>query len=287
MTSYTITDTAITTHSDDLKGNYISHDLLSFGDFDNSTDVQRANVAYIVENYAKNRYTVETGSYGYNQLYLKNTKINRVLIDSLDQYPLINDEYYYEYQEKHAKAYFNEHLDVADFPLLANVLYQFSDDTEWKLSDNIYTALQNVSNDLSLDFFVSCADTYYFSLQKDIYNTVENQNKLVGYLVDSGIYSRQTGNDLLQNIEPIVDTIYKDITSDKTIKEFSYCLQLYSYNEIVLRTGSIDYMLDLSIPTQELTVSKYDSKKSIISNIICVYDNLCEYNYEQLDLIPT
>jgi hypothetical protein len=260
------------------KGKYITSDFLSYGDYDNSTDVQRANVAYIQDNYATNRYHLVIGAYGYTQIYLKNTVINAELICSLDQYCVINDDYYYEYQSDNARSQFMD-SSIKDYPVIYKALMLIDEDQSWEPSEKLYTALHHFSNEWNggETYYCESGGNYYYPLMNDKYDTDDNVLLVYEYLHDNGIYTPIAKDSLLFN--PIIDTIYNETRRDSAI----YCLVLYSYNNISLVGGGIDYLTSHKDPALELTIDANMSKSAIQAIIHETYYNICEYASNDLD----
>ena len=77
-------------HNGNITSQLISCDFISFGDYDNSCAVERANIRYLKENNLIEK--LETGSYGYEKAWLLDTPENRELLNSLFDYPCFDDE---------------------------------------------------------------------------------------------------------------------------------------------------------------------------------------------------
>jgi hypothetical protein len=172
-TSYNLVDSEMV-ECPNNKGKYITSDYLSYGDYDNSTDVHRSNVEYITENYTSNRYYTVIGGYGYTHVYLKNTDINAELITNLDEYCVIDDDYYYQWQSLNAKNQFNDSL-VIDYPVISAALNLINPDTDWNVSDKIYDCLHHFSELWNGgETYHWDGNCYWFPLMHDKYNTDEN-----------------------------------------------------------------------------------------------------------------
>lgn len=116
------------------KGKYITSDFLQFGDYDNSGSIQRANVAYILENYASNRYVHVTGHYYFEAIYLKNTSVNAELICALAEYPVIDDEYHSQWEYDNSKEQFLD-TDLNELKVIYSALTEYYSDTNVDVSD--------------------------------------------------------------------------------------------------------------------------------------------------------
>lgn len=262
------------------KGKYITSDYLSYGDYDNSTDVQRANVAYIIDNYATNRYHLVIGGYGYNQIYLKNTTINAESICSLADSALIDDEYYYQYQSDNARYQFMDST-MSDYPVIYKALMLIDEDVTWEPSEKLYTALHHFSELWNGGETYYCeagsGGNYYYSLMDDKYATGRNVTEVYEYIRENGIYSPIAKDSLLFNT--IIDKIYDETRVNSGI----YCLVLCSYRDINLVSGGIDYLTSHIDPALEMTIDANMSKVSIQSILHETYYNICEYASNDLD----
>lgn len=88
----------------------ISHDYLSYGDYDNSCAVERANVRYCEEN---NLVALkDTEMYGYAKVWLKDTEENRELINALNNYPAIDDELINTIKDEIETEYIKDNDDI-------------------------------------------------------------------------------------------------------------------------------------------------------------------------------
>lgn len=88
----------------------ISHKYCSYGDYDNSCAVERANVRYLGE---KNLIEYEeTGGYGGVQAWLLDTPENRELLESLDGYPAFDDELVSEVEREIEEEYIKDNDDI-------------------------------------------------------------------------------------------------------------------------------------------------------------------------------
>ena len=70
---------------------HISCSYISFGDYDNSCAVERANVRYLEENHQTDIAYIHRGAYGWEQVWLYDTPENRELLESLGNYPCFDD----------------------------------------------------------------------------------------------------------------------------------------------------------------------------------------------------
>lgn len=266
------------------KGKYITSNYLQFGDYDDSSDVHRSNVAYIEENYTKNRYHVVYGYYSFRKVYLKNTDINAELIVSLDDCMIINDDYYYQWQSDNAYEQFME-SSISDFPVIEKALNLIDSDLDWTLSDKIYDCLHYFSElwNGGQSYYWS-GNCYYYTMMEDRYSTDDNVLLVHEWLIDNGVYSKYNHDELPLQLSPIIDRLYKD--SLKSGETYIYCLQLQSYHDVMLHHGGSDYMNTHEYPFQEIEIDYLTTKKDITSLLIYTYDSICESNYEQLDISP-
>lgn len=267
------------------KGKYITHGYLSYSDYSNATNVHRSNVDYIIENYATNRYYVITYAYNGCEIYLKNTALNRELIDNLYEYPIINDEYYYQWQTIHAKEQFLESC-VNEYPVIAAALDRIDSDTDWTISNKIYKCVEYFSQLWYACVYEWSGDRYYFSLEREKYNTTENVDLVYQWFIDNGVYEKMDASTLQYNILPIVNRLYTNSQSLSKAETYIYTLQLQSYHQIVLHSGSSDYMTDHTYPLVEIELDPKMTKQSIAELVKYTYNTIAEDSYEQLDILP-
>jgi len=75
---------------------YLFHRLISFGDYDNSCNVERSNVRVFMERFGSNKFVVKmTGIYGYEAVAIRLDCDDEDIIDTLcalDEYPCMDDE---------------------------------------------------------------------------------------------------------------------------------------------------------------------------------------------------
>lgn len=252
------------------KGKYITSDYLSYSDY-HGTDVHWNNVDYIIENYASTRYHLVSGGSSYTQVYLKFTAINAHLIISLDEDCIIDDCYYYEWQQKRATEEFYE-SSVSYYPVIAQALSLLHEDTDWTVSPNILQALHHFSELwCGGEVYHWSAGSYYFSLQDSHYATNDNINEVVLYFIDNSPYCKKdlqstTIDHIIQNVSPGI-----------------YTLVATSYNDLVLYGGGIDYMTTHEYPMQEIIINDDDDIESTIQD---AYNEIVEYNFEYLNYAP-
>ena len=264
-------------------GKYITHKYLAYGDYDNSCSVERSNVQYIIDNYAKNRYVEIIGIFGYTQIYLKNTKLNRELIENLDRYPCIDDEYLSHWESKNSLDQFLD-SNLTDYPVIFQALEKIDPDLAWTPSPELYNCIIHFSNIWFGESYIHEGSSFYFNLEKTELATAENIKRVYDYLLDNPIYSPIDKISVINNNQSIIDRLY---TESKTAKEpYYYCLQLQSYSCLVLFGGSSDYMTTHNYPFAELIIDPKTSKRDIIELLYHTYTMICEYNYEQLDKLP-
>lgn len=95
---YSIIDGEQRLLSQDDTENFYFHPLLSFGDYDNSCEVERSNVRTFEEQFSAFKdidWVKTTGIYGYEAIAIKLLSNNEEIIDcinALSDYPVINDE---------------------------------------------------------------------------------------------------------------------------------------------------------------------------------------------------
>jgi hypothetical protein len=265
-------------------GKYITHKYLAYGDYDNSCSVERANVDYIIDNYAKNRYVKIIGSYGYTQIYLKNTKLNRELIENLDRYPSIDDDYLYQWESSNSLDQFLE-SNLSDYPVIYQALEKIDPDLDWTPSPELYNCIIHFSAIwFGGEVYIFQGARFYFNLEKTEIATVENINTVYDYLLDNPIYSQLDKTSLINNTQSIIDRLYKD--SQTADQPYYYCLQLQSYSFLTLFGGSSDYMSSHYYPFQEIIIDPKTTKRDIIELLYHTYTMICDDNYEQLDKLP-
>jgi len=88
----------------------ISCDYISFGDYDNSCAVERANVRYLEENNLIEQR--ETGCYGWEKAWLLDTTENRELLESLSDYPCFDDELVSQIEMEIEDEYLKDNDDI-------------------------------------------------------------------------------------------------------------------------------------------------------------------------------
>jgi hypothetical protein len=224
-----------------------------------------------LEHYASNRYHETHLGYGHHQIFLKFTEVNAALVCDLEDYPTICDSYYYDWQQKHSKEYFND-SDISYYPVIEQALNRLHEDTDWTVSDRIYGAILHFS-DLWCggESYHWSGSSYYFTLQDSNYASDDNINEVVLYFIDNPPYSKK---DLNPNT---IDNIIQNVTPG------IYTLVATSYNDLELHGGGIDYMTTHDYPMQEITIYDGDDIKSIIQD---AYNEIVEYNFEYLDYAP-
>jgi hypothetical protein len=263
------------------KGKYITHNYLSYGDYDNSGSVERSNVTYIIENYASNRYHLVVGWWGYNHIYLKNTAINAELICGLSEYASIDDDYLYKWEETEAKKQF-----------LDNSLSNYKE---------LYKALElHFENDPTIDPSMIENSEYFWELfsiirlEFDTYYHFENSvcvfrsnnydkdqviNLCLEYYAQNAVIKPLSGDELLNKLSPIAYRLMYNSKNEDVI----YTMVVYTYTCIDCLAGSSDYLFDHTYPFYEIEIDKSSSYETILSSLIASYEHICDYAYEQLD----
>jgi hypothetical protein len=253
------------------KGKWITSDMLCYGDYDNSTDIQRANVAYILEHYASNRYHECHYGFGAHQIFLKYTELNSALICDLEDYPVICDSYYYEWQVLHSTEHFYE-SSISDYPVIHQALHRLHQDTDWTVSQNILQAIKHFSELwCGGEMYHWSGSSYYFTLQNNEYATEQTINEVVLYFINTPPYSK---HDL--NPDTITESFCDPVSGE-------YTVVVQNYNNIQLLYGGADYMSSHEYPFQVITIEVGDDVAEIIRE---AYDEIVEYNYEFLDYSP-
>jgi hypothetical protein len=251
------------------KGKWITSPTLTYGDYDFSSDVPRANVNYILEKYASNRYHLVSGGWSYTQLYLKRTTINADFLFNLEEYHVICDTYYYNWQDIHSTQYYFESI-VSYYPVIHQALQRLHEDTNWTVSENILQALHYFSELwCGGETYYWSGSSYYFTLESNIYATPENIDEVVLYFIDNPPYSK---NDLQ------LITLTNCICSPVEPGEYTVVVQ--NYNSIELLCGG---MSDYKYPFQKVTIEVGDDVATIIRE---AYSEIVEYNHEFLDYSP-
>ena len=266
------------------KGKYITHNSLSYGDYDNSGSVERSNVAYITENYAVNRYYEVIGAYGYTQIYLKNTAINAELICALSDYPVIDDQYHSKWEYDNAKQKFLE-LSLNELAVVYKALAVVYDGTDTDISD-----IENSEYFWDMCYCSNTIDSgnseYFFQNDNAVFRLTNNDTEvsnIVEYFTDNPMFSKATGKQLDTLLISLADRIANDIRSSDTI----YCMIVNSYTDIDLVAGSSDYLSSHLVPYQEIEIDANSTIDDIMSQLKYCYDSICEYSHEYLDKIPT
>jgi hypothetical protein len=280
------------------KGRYITCKYLSYGDYDNSGSVERSNVAYIIENYAKNRYYEVIGAYGYTQIYLKNTEINAELICALDDYPCIDDEYHAEWEYTNAKAQFiDSTLDECEPIYNALEQYYSDSDTDVDISDidnsdyfwNLYMLLCEDH----------CDNGYYFESGGAVVLTLKSGNAdtlqcCLDYFNDNPMFTKLIGDELILELSQHATHILAEFTKGhigmpvpQSDNYIICCLCLHSYTSTTLYYGGADYMSSHLDPFEEIEIDACSTFDDVMSQLVWAYDSICESSYEQLDKIPT
>lgn len=202
------------------KGKYITHTSLAYGDYDNSCSVERANVAYIQENYASNRYHLVTSGWGYNHIYLKNTKLNVELINSLAEYPSIDDEYLSDWESQQAEDQF-----------LDTNLDEFTP---------IYKALEQFYTDKDVDITQISNSNYFWQL----YNAIANEFNTYYHFENSNCVYRSNGFNTDKVVEYCIEyfneyPMFPDLAIDLHINTDprGYALKI---DDTVMRSGTYD-----------------------------------------------
>jgi len=88
----------------------ITCDYISYGDYDNSCAVERANVRYLKERDLIERK--ETGGYGYVKAWLLDTPENRELLEGLFDYPCFDDELVSQVEDEIEEEYIKDNDDI-------------------------------------------------------------------------------------------------------------------------------------------------------------------------------
>lgn len=268
------------------KGKYITCSALSYGDYDSSCSVERANVQYILDNYASNRYIQIVGGYGFNHIYLKNTKVNAELICSLSEYPSIDDEYLSDWEYQHAKEQFLD-TDLKEIPVLYDALVEHYKDTNVNVDDidnseyfwNLY---DKISSEFGQQAYYFENDNAVFCFTATKWHTEEINQNIQEYLRLIPPFKQMIGTLLIESLDWIVEGI-ESITKTQNIIG---CLCLHSYTDLNWYVGGSDYMESHEFPFQEVEIDKNTSKQSITDILIQTYNLICDDSYEQLDMIP-
>jgi hypothetical protein len=90
---------------------YISHAFISYGDYDNSCAVERANVRWLEQNY-KTDLLLDHGAFYSVTAWLPDTEEYRELLAGLDDYPCFDDELVSEIEQEIEDEYINRNDDI-------------------------------------------------------------------------------------------------------------------------------------------------------------------------------
>ena len=208
--------------------NLISCDYISFGDYDNSGAVERANVRYLEQNNLI-EYK-ETGSYYWQKAWLIDNEENREMINALENYPCFDDELVSMIEMEIEDEYIKDNDDI--FRATKEPLKSILDDLDMRVIDpEIY---YGVKEELNMQFVVEAGGNGYIDLDKmvDSYNKlliekypfieklVAVQNALekpafpVSFFVDA--------NEMLNNVK----CFNREITQEEMQDILSYTIEL-------------------------------------------------------------
>lgn len=268
------------------KGKYITDAMLQFGDYDNSGSAQRSNVAYILENYASNRYMHLTGHHYFEAIYLKNTSINAELICALSDYPVIDDEYHTQWEYDNAKEQFLN-TDLDELEVIYNALNEFYSDTNIDVSDiksseyfwELYLKLCNEFNGGCEYYFENNNVVFYSDYKKNI---VDIKQYCLKYFSSNPMFSALTGN----NLEMLLINHAFTLSLYTGVIPSVYCMSLNSYSDVNIHSGGADYMTSHVFPFQEFEIDSNTTYDDIMSILVDTYESISMDNCEQLDNVP-
>jgi hypothetical protein len=172
------------------KGKYITSIMLHSCDYSGSTDVHLANIQYILDNFAINRYHQINYAYDGTEIYLKNTEVNAELICSLDDYSCIDDAYYYKFQSELVYEQFKNST-VDDYPVINKALLLIDSDIDWTISNKIFDCIHHFSDLWNCgETYYYSGDSYYFPLMHERYATDENIKLVYEWLMENAVYQK-------------------------------------------------------------------------------------------------
>ena len=147
-------------HNGNITSQLISCDFISFGDYDNSCAVERANVRYLKEQGLIEK--LETGSYNYEKAWLLDTPENRELLNSLFDYPCFDDELVSEIENEIETEYIKNNDDI--YRATKQPLKDILDFLDLRVIDAelYYKAKEN----LNMEFVVESGGNGYIDLDK-------------------------------------------------------------------------------------------------------------------------
>lgn len=206
----------------------ISCDYISFGDYDNSCAVERANVRYLEQN---NLIAYkETGSYYWEKAWLLDNEENREILNALENYPCFDDELVSEIEMEIEEEYIKDNDDI--FRATKEPLKSVLDDLDFRTIDTeIY---YKVKEELNMEFIVESGGNGYIDLDKmvDCYNKlliekypfieklVAVQNALDKPEFPISFYF--DANEMLNNVK----CLNREITQDEIKEILAYTVEL-------------------------------------------------------------
>lgn len=138
----------------------ISHDYVSYGDYDNSCAVERANVRYLQEQNKVEQ--LDRMSYGSRRAWLLDTPENRELLESLESYPCFDDELVSQVEQEIEEEYIKDNDDM--WRATPEPLKSILDDADLRvIIPEIY---YQVKESLNMNFEVEAGGNGYIDLDK-------------------------------------------------------------------------------------------------------------------------